>query len=489
MNGFRMPKPSLPVALPLLSISVILLLLTQSFNLADLSTKVGGLPLSLLVSVGAFVCVLVILFTVYAYALYCVHESTSQWLYILIPLFTIALMVPLIANPNLLSNDVYSYIFYGRMQGVYGLNPYSVPPAATPGDPFLPYVDWRDMLTPYGPLWTTWSTVLSTLVPGGIIPHLLAFKICASILHLANIVLIGKVVSKVSPSHTTVAMAAYAWNPLALFEFAGNAHNESMMLTWILLSMLALVNSRLSLAFALLALAVSTKFTAMLFAPFYVVLYARRYSDKLELAKHLVQAVLLGTAIWIIFWLPYLSGNGWRQMISLPEPTNWYMNSLPATAFSIVKNAIISATSLPPYKAAGVADMIISVISISAVMLIGLKLAGSLLRNGKFSETCFWFAFAYIVIAGSYFQPWYVTTLFPFAVLSRKPLIYLAAGALSLSAMFMYSCVDCHTYVPNRTDFSAVGLVVFLLPLIIMGAYACSGNRYKTLLQRVSEIG
>ncbi|MCA1645927.1 MAG: hypothetical protein LC797_10850, partial [Chloroflexi bacterium] len=56
--------------------------------------------------------------------------------------------------PGLFSQDVFSYIAYGRLAAVHDLNPYVWPPSAIK-DAVLPWVAdvWRGYAAPYGPVW------------------------------------------------------------------------------------------------------------------------------------------------------------------------------------------------------------------------------------------------------------------------------------------------------------------------------------------------
>ena len=67
--------------------------------------------------------------------------------------------------PPLLSSDVFSYVAYGRLGALHGLDPYAHPPLAAHGDPVLIYVAhaWRDALSAYGPLFTLLTYVLAPL--------------------------------------------------------------------------------------------------------------------------------------------------------------------------------------------------------------------------------------------------------------------------------------------------------------------------------------
>src|SRR5437899_2946084 len=70
--------------------------------------------------------------------------------------FALAFRLTLLLLPGLFSTDVFSYVMYGRIAGVYDQNPYVLAPSGFPNDPFLGWVFpfWRDQPSVYGPLWT-----------------------------------------------------------------------------------------------------------------------------------------------------------------------------------------------------------------------------------------------------------------------------------------------------------------------------------------------
>ncbi len=472
MIGRRPPRPNLPLAYVLLLAATVAFVVVGHVHLPASSGVLVGLPLPVVVNIVLFTVTLASLFGTYAYAIYSLRSVKGGWGVWTMLVLTALLTVPAAASPDLLSNDVYGYAFYGRMVWLHHLNPYVVRPAAVRNDPYLTYVDWRDIVTPYGPIWTSWSALLGKLVPGGIQAQIVAFKLTAGLTHLLNTLLVGAIARKVSPRHTGLAMGIYGWNPLAIFEFAGNAHNESLMVFWVLLALLAFVRQRALLSVALLALAVATKFSAMLFAPFLVIAILRGARDRRELARQAVGIGAVGATVWVASWLPYLSHGGWHSMVSLPEPSKWYMNSLPTTAYTFVRDAITLLWGMPPIHAGDIADLLVSVASTLGILLLGVRLGLRMRRQGNLVEMWFWFGFAYLVIAASYFQPWYVTALIPLAALARRWYIWALTTALSLSAMMMYSCDKCQTYLVNNTDSPFIGLVVFLLPLTVLAAMA-----------------
>src|SRR5262249_31370352 len=66
---------------------------------------------------------------------------------------TAVLGVTLVLLPALPSDDVFSYILYGRISVVHHANPFVSAPSAFPSDPFLSLVFWRGTRSVYGPAW------------------------------------------------------------------------------------------------------------------------------------------------------------------------------------------------------------------------------------------------------------------------------------------------------------------------------------------------
>src|SRR5207253_753061 len=145
--------------------------------------------------------------------------------------------------PGLFSQDVFSYIAYGRIAAVYDLNPYIWPPSVL-RDPVVPWVAevWRTYAAPYGPLWVGAQWLIERATSGfSVADQALVYRAIANVLLLGNLgmawQLLGRVVP-LNPIQRTTAFAALAWNPLVLFEIAGNAHNDALMVSFSLLALL-----------------------------------------------------------------------------------------------------------------------------------------------------------------------------------------------------------------------------------------------------------
>ncbi len=110
---------------------------------------------------GGLIVVLVAMFGSYVLAVRAADRLSARAV-----LMCIAAMHALVLlAPPLLSTDIFSYQFYGRMGAVYGANPYLAGPHALALDPLFPYIGakWSYTPTVYGPLFTALSMSLAPL--------------------------------------------------------------------------------------------------------------------------------------------------------------------------------------------------------------------------------------------------------------------------------------------------------------------------------------
>ena len=184
----------------------------------------------------------------------------------LVVAWAIVFQLTLAVLPGLFSQDVFSYIAYGRVAAVYELNPYIWPPSVL-RDPVVPWVAeiWRAYATPYGPAWVGVQWLIARLTePLSIADQALVYRAIANVLLLVNLVLAWTLIGRMTPlkgAQRGTALAVLAWNPLVLFEIAGNAHNDALMVTFVLVSLLLFTrNSRGMLSSAALALGTLVKY-------------------------------------------------------------------------------------------------------------------------------------------------------------------------------------------------------------------------------------
>ncbi len=177
-------------------------------------------------------------------------------------LFALALTL---AQP-LTSRDLFHYLMEGRILGVHGANPYLLPPAAFPADPFFRYSNWTEYTAPYGPLWVTLAAGVALLAGDSLLWGVILFKLVALAGFLACGALIWSVLRRLGrpPLAGTVF---WLWNPLVLLEFPGAGHNDVLMLAGMLLAIRLLLEGRLRAALAAVAVAALVKYVALALGP------------------------------------------------------------------------------------------------------------------------------------------------------------------------------------------------------------------------------
>src|SRR5438552_3051726 len=95
--------------------------------------------------------------------------------------------------PGVLSTDLFSYVWYGRILVVFGDNPLThVPGDYTWHDTgrWLQWVFWKETPSVYGPGWVLVAGLVaevSQALGGDIVNHILGHRIVASVGHLANV--------------------------------------------------------------------------------------------------------------------------------------------------------------------------------------------------------------------------------------------------------------------------------------------------------------
>jgi hypothetical protein len=130
--------------------------------------------------------------------------------------------------PPLLSTDVFSYQFYGRMGATYGANAYLAGPHALALDPLFPYIGakWSYIPTVYGPLFTALSYVLAPL---SIAASVLTYKAIAACASLGTVALVYNA-ARLRGVDQAKAAALVGLNPLVVVYGVGGAHNDLLML-------------------------------------------------------------------------------------------------------------------------------------------------------------------------------------------------------------------------------------------------------------------
>ncbi len=357
--------------------------------------------------------------------------------------------LPFLLAPPIFSHDAYSYAAQGWMVH-NGINPYSVGPGTLPG-PFADQVAWvwRFTPAPYGPLSLQIQHLLVDLC--GFQPYLsaLAMRIPA----LVGVVMIGHFLPRVAVQmRRDPAFAAWfgVLNPLVVINFIGGAHNDSLMMGFVVLALWFAYGARRTspmfvqhgwlVAAVIVGIGAAIKQPAIL-AAYAVPLIGRPWLDysRREIGITVARvaasfAIGIGT-FSLITWVTHL-GFGWINAVNVP---GMVITIAPSTLLGQVLQWVINMFGADPtgWAAMRATRSVFLVIGALLITLFALTIARK--RPVTF------LSLAYLVAA--YFSPalhsWYVQwggTLAPLAKQSRRSVrvaVWMTIVLLSYDAINM----------------------------------------------------
>jgi hypothetical protein len=218
-------------------------------------------------------------------------------------IFAALFRLSIIFSPPYLSDDIYRYIWDGRVQSA-GINPYRYMPADESlahlrDDKIYPNINRRDSAQTIYPPVAEAVFLLVTRFSESVTWMKAAMVGFEAVAIWAIIRLL------ISFGFARQRVLIYAWHPLAVWEFAGSGHVDALAIAFIALALLARRKHAVTLTGFLIACATCVKlFPAVLFPAFYM-----RRSWKMPLAF---------AATVLIAYLPYLKVGPMGVLGSLP---------------------------------------------------------------------------------------------------------------------------------------------------------------------------
>ena len=316
--------------------------------------------------------------------------------------------------PPLLSQDVFSYISYARLDVLHGLSPYTHSPDAVPQDTAFAFAGSRDATSVYGPLFTLATYPLAKV---GVPVAFWALKAVAALASAGVVALTWRCASALWRDPTFAALVV-GLNPLVLVHVVGGAHNDALMMLLVMGGVTAALLARERLAGALVAVAVAVKASAGLVLPFFVI-GARRRAGAIAAAAIAALAVLalslavLGTNTFDAFGL--IGQNQERT-------TRWSVPQRLADGVAGLTGG--SAGTVVHFTRALLAAGFVAVL---ALLLYRTYRAGR--GSAEWIAAVGWATLA-LLVASAWLVPWYAIWLLPFAALSTSRRLILASLAL-----------------------------------------------------------
>jgi alpha-1,6-mannosyltransferase len=383
----------------------------------------------------------------------------------------VALLAPVLFTGTLLpmfpggTQDIFHNVADGRLFWRYGENPTLVPPSAHPEDAFFPHLfGYTDLTSAYGPLWYLLDGIPTTLAGDGFVANLVAQKAMMALFLLATMWLValarsGDVRALFGGAEDGLQAAVLiGWCPLLLWEFAGNGHNDAIMICLAAAAVTAALRGWWLWGLPLLALSALVKITTVLLGPVLVLwMLSRRDVSRRTL---LAGAGLAALAI-IAAYAPFWAGRDTLRFLDRPGMT--FILSPATVLYGFLAERVSTATaSFTAYLLTGSAF----------TALYALTLWRARRGHTAIAPLGHDALFAYLVLASWWFWPWYVSWLVPLAALTRYRDRRVWVYVLFSSAALLTYCYWWEDP-PERSRrwfqlYTAITAGVFVLPSLVM---------------------
>ncbi|MFQ5709459.1 MAG: hypothetical protein ACE5HO_18535 [bacterium] len=355
--------------------------------------------------------------------------------------FGVIFRLTLLFSPPTLSDDIYRYVWDGRV-AAHGVNPYRFAPEAHElqslrDRDIFPNINHREVSTIYPPV--------NQLTFRGIYelnPRIVGFKSAALGFDLLTICLLFLILRKLSMPLDRLLI--YVWNPLVIVEFSGSGHIDSEGIFLLTLALWLFVERKLIVSTVVLALSFLTKYLALLLLPFYT------FFKKENKLFYLLIFVIVAA----VFYIPYANAREGLFSALLVYSSKWRFNdSLFALIFSTVHRLLpeswIVKLMILPYGmqpepgtiATRGTDLALTVskyiVSLAFAALFLFYFSRSKREFSKVGRI--WMFKVGLVLFGTFFllsptvHPWYLCWMLPFLVLLPNRAWILLTGLVGLS--------------------------------------------------------
>jgi hypothetical protein len=156
------------------------------------------------------------------------------------------------------------------------------------------------------------------------------YRLTANLAHVLNGALVMALLRPFGLRAMAAGFLLYAWNPMVAFEFAGNGHNDAVMLTFILAGLLATRHVHPSLGIALVTLAALIKPSAVLVLPLFAWLWVRQEGSWTgRLGAALGTAAITAGLAALLYYPWYRGPDTFGPLILWSTVSPMYINYVP----------------------------------------------------------------------------------------------------------------------------------------------------------------
>jgi hypothetical protein len=379
--------------------------------------------------------------------------------------------------------DVFIYAVRSRLFTEYGDNPLTAYPLDYQFDSYMRFAsrEWADNLSPYGPLWNLVAAP-ATLIGGDSIGLALAvFKVLAILSAIVGALLIFLALRPTRPAAAATGALLFLWNPILLWEGIGNAHNDLVLMVFVLAAIYAWQTRLDQFVIPLLVAGAMIKYIPLLLIPLAGVAILRRAPTWSKRASIAFWSGFGSVVALVVGFFPFYDLHAVRN--SIDSQTNFYITSLPAVAINQFHDQyrvedINRATELIGRGAVGIG------------LLAGIALI--LVKPDRWPRLAFEVTFIYLLVATPAMRNWYAIWLV--GLVAVLPLGWTTARAIawSLGSLAVYGFFI-WVWSWWRVDFdkiNTVGVAIMVVPALLLTlgeiVAALIRNRPRRASQQVS---
>ena len=311
------------------------------------------------------------------------------------------------------SADIFSYIGWSRVLSEHHTNPYLAPYSAFEHDAFYQTINnrWLSTPTPYGPLFTTISSVLTFFAGNSLLLSLFLFKLFFVIINVLNCYLVHKTFQ------STRATFLYAWNPFILYEFSINGHSDVLTIFFLLLSLYFLLGRQRKfinylLCWAFLLLSVLIKYMTLVLLPIIFLIILFKIKQEKEKILFCLISFAVSIIILLILFLPFWTNSNMFSTVIyyIFFPINEIMPAGPAPILNIILSVLPYYLKMNYYVWADAISKSIFVV-VYCIILIKLFIERNNINKKNIIKYLSLAFLTFIITFPTWVLPWYYTAL------------------------------------------------------------------------------
>ena len=374
------------------------------------------------------------------------QQSRRMWIALLVA--ALAFNVSLMGLYPIDAADVFDNIMRGRITAQYGGNPFYETPNDYKRDPFRAYAAWRDATSAYGPVWEDLAAGASRVAGDDKLANVLVFKALGLVFYFGCIALIAAILRRQAPERAVQGVCLFAWNPLVIYETAGNGHNDIVMVFFVVLAMFAMSRRRFTSAALALTAGALVKFIPILLWPVVFAAGLRAVSGWKARARFVIGTLLACAALIVVAYAPFWRGG---DPLSVERRSTLFTTSLPAMAQVRLEASL--ETEASQRVVSGVALSLIGGVVAVQTWRVWRKLghssdaAQAWLIPVRAATSILLF---YLLVVCLWFQPWYA--LWPLALAALLPEGAMARTVVLLSYAAVWKTIVFDFFlVPGRS--------------------------------------